>query len=61
MNPTRAGSIMFNIVKQISIKMGGDNFYIDLINNKIINNKIYLIIGLESKITGKDSIDYVFI
>ena len=59
MNPKRAGSIMFNIVEQINIKMGGANFYIDLINNKIIDNKIYLIIGLESKKAGKDSIDYV--
>ena len=58
-NPKRAGSIMFNIVEQINIKMGGVNFYIDLVNDKIIDNKIYLIIGLESKKAGKDSIDYV--
>ena len=53
----RAGSIMFNIVEQINIKMGGINFYIDTSN--LINDKVYLIIGLESKKVGKDSIDYV--
>lgn len=58
MNPKRAGSIMFNIVEQINIKMGGANFYIDLAE-KILNSKVYLIIGLDSKKAGKDSIDYV--
>lgn len=56
-DPKRAGSIMFNIVEQINIKMGGINFYIDTSN--LINDKVYLIIGLESKKAGKDSIDYV--
>ena len=56
-DPKRAGSIMFNIVEQINIKMGGINFYID--TNYLINDKVYLIIGLESKKVGKDSIDYV--
>ena len=57
-DPKRAGSIMFNIVEQINTKMGGINFYIDF--NKILDkNKIYLILGLESKKAGKDSIDYV--
>ena len=56
-DPKRAGSIMFNIVEQINIKMGGINFYIDTSN--LINDKVYLIIGLESKKVGKDSIDYV--
>ena len=57
-DPKRAGSIMFNIVEQINTKMGGINFYIDF--NKILDkNKIYLILGLESKKVGKDSIDYV--
>ena len=28
-DPRRAGSIMFNIVEQINIKMGGTNFYIN--------------------------------
>ena len=59
-DPKRAGSIMFNIVEQINIKMGGINFYIDFNDNKIIEkNKVYLIMGLESKKAGKDSIDYV--
>ena len=56
-DPKRAGSIMFNIVEQINIKMGGINFYIDM--NKYTNNKVCLIIGLESKKSGKDLIDYV--
>jgi len=56
-DPKRAGSIMFNIVEQINIKMGGINFYID--TNNLIKDKVYLIIGLESKKVGKDSIDYV--
>ena len=56
-DPKRAGSIMFNIVEQINIKMGGINFYIDTSN--LIKDKVYLIIGLESKKVGKDSIDYV--
>ena len=56
-DPKRAGSIMFNIIEQINIKMGGINFYIDTSN--LINDKVYLIIGLESKKVGKDSIDYV--
>jgi aubergine-like protein len=53
----RAGSIMFNIVEQINTKMGGINYYIE--KNKLISNKIYLVIGLESKKFGNDSIDYV--
>ena len=56
-DPKRAGSIMFNIVEQINIKMGGINFYID--TPKFTESKIYLIIGLESKKVGKDAIDYV--
>ena len=56
-DPKRAGSIMFNIVEQINIKMGGINFYID--TPKFTESRIYLIIGLESKRVGKDSIDYV--
>ena len=46
----RAGSIMFNIVEQINIKMGGTNFFIDFRGENILKkNKIYLILGLESK------------
>ena len=60
MDKKRAGSIMFNIVEQINIKMGGANFYINLIGDNIIDkSKVYLIVGLESKKVGKDSIDYV--
>ena len=59
MDPKRAGSIMFNIVEQINIKMGGANFYLDLMGDNIIDNNVYLIAGLESKKVGKDSIDYV--
>ena len=46
----RAGSIMFNIIEQINIKMGGTNFYIDFRGENILKkNKIYLILGLECK------------
>ena len=58
-DPRRAGSIMFNIVEQMNIKMGGANFYIDFSDHKIIDDKVYLIAGLESKKVGKDQIDYV--
>ena len=48
----RAGSIMFNIIEQINIKMGGTNFYIDFRGENILKkNKIYLILGLECKQT----------
>lgn len=47
-DPKRAGSIMFNIVEQINIKMGGTNFYIDFYGENIIKpGKVYLILGLE--------------
>ena len=58
-NPKVAGSIMFNIVEQINIKLGGINFYIDFNSKLIDKNKIYLVIGLEAKKAGRDSIDYV--
>jgi aubergine-like protein len=49
-NPKRAGSIMFNLVEQINIKMGGTNFFIDFRGENILKkNKIYLILGLELK------------
>jgi aubergine-like protein len=49
-DPKRAGSIMFNIVEQINIKMGGTNFFIDFRGENILKkNKIYLILGLELK------------
>ena len=56
-DPKRGGSIMFNIIEQINIKMGGVNFFID--TKRLTNHKVYLILGLESKKVGKDSIDYV--
>ena len=60
MDRKRAGSIMFNIVEQINIKMGGANFYINLVGDEIVDkSKVYLIIGLESKKVGRDTIDYV--
>ena len=44
----RAGSIMFNLVEQINIKMGGTNFLIDFKGENILRkDKIYLILGLE--------------
>ena len=47
-DPKRAGSIMFNIVEQMNIKMGGVNFYIDFYGDNIIKKgKVYLILGLE--------------
>ena len=47
-DPKRAGSIMFNIVEQMNIKMGGTNFYIDFYGDNIIKKgKVYLILGLE--------------
>ena len=58
-DPKRAGSIMFNIVEQINVKMGGVNFYIDFKEKQILDDKIYLVIGLESKNVGKDQVDYV--
>ena len=47
-DPKRAGSIMFNIVEQINIKMGGTNFFIDFYGENIIKpGKVYLVLGLE--------------
>ena len=54
-DPRRAGSIMFNIIEQINIKMGGVNFYIDFYQENILSkNKVYLILGLENKQAGKE-------
>ena len=58
-DPKKGGSIMFNIVDQINEKMGGNNYKIDFYDKNLIEDKVYLIIGLESKRVGKDSIDYV--
>ena len=54
-DPRRAGSIMFNIIEQINVKMGGVNFYIDFYQDNILaKNKIYLILGLECKQAGNE-------
>ena len=54
----RAGSIMFNIVEQINVKMGGTNFFIDFRGENILKkDKIYLILGLECK-TSKGELIY---
>lgn len=56
----RAGSILFNIVEQINIKMGGVNFYIDFGKEKVLDpTKICMVIGLESKKAPGGKIDYV--
>ena len=57
-DPRRAGSIMFNIIEQINVKMGGTNFFIDFYSeNILIEKKIYLILGLECK-QVKDEMHY---
>ena len=49
-DPKRAGSIMFNVIEQINIKMGGTNFYIDFYGENILaKGKIYLVLGLETR------------
>ena len=59
-DPRRAGSIMFNIVEQINVKMGGTNFYIDFYNENILTKgKIYLTLGLECRQTNGGEIDFV--
>ena len=59
-DPRRAGSIMFNIVEQMNVKLGGTNFYIDFYDEGILDrSKIYLIMGLEVKTVSGGNIDYV--
>jgi aubergine-like protein len=55
----RAGSIMFNIVEQINIKMGGTNFYINFYDNILSKGKIYLILGLELRQVNGGEVDFV--
>ena len=56
----RAGSIMFNIVDQINVKMGGTNFFIDFYGSNILNrNKIYLVAGLECKQISNNEMVYL--
>ena len=43
-------SIMYNLVDQINIKLGGENYYIDFKEGDIIKKgQVFLIIGLDSK------------
>ena len=59
-DPKRAGSIMFNIVEQINVKIGGINFYIDFYHDNILSKgKIYLILGLECRKASKGEISFV--
>ena len=59
-DPKRAGSIMFNIVEQINIKMGGTNFFIDFYTENILTKgKIYLILGLECRPASGGELSYV--
>jgi len=58
-DPRRAGSIMFNIVEQINIKMGGTNFYINFYDNILSKGKIYLILGLELRQVNGGEVDFV--
>ena len=54
--PKRAGSIMFNVVEQINIKMGGTNFYIDFYGENIIKKgKVYMILGLETRVISNET------
>ncbi len=59
-DPKRAGSIMFNIVEQINVKIGGINFYIDFYHDNILSKgKIYLILGLECRKASTGEICFV--
>ena len=50
----KAGNIMFNVVEQINIKMGGTNFTIDFYKENILEKgKIYMILGLEISKSGR--------
>lgn len=56
----RAGSILFNIVEQMNVKMGGTNFYIDFYRENILTRgKIYLVIGLEMRQISANELDIV--
>lgn len=58
-DPRKSGSILFNIIEQINIKLGGTNFYIDFYNNGILRkDKIYLILALESRKMPGNMINY---
>ena len=47
-------SILYNIVDQMNIKMGGSNHFINFKESKIMKeNDVFLVIGLDSKTSGK--------
>ena len=53
-NQKRANSIMFNLVDQINIKIGGENYYISFLKEGIFKKgQVFLIIGLDSKFSNK--------
>ena len=50
LDPKRGRTMMYNLVDQINVKAGGENFYIDFKNENIIQSgQVFLIIGLDSK------------
>ena len=56
--PKEFNSILFNLVDQINVKLGGMNYYIDFKKEKVIGqNDKFLVIGLDSK-KYKNSITY---
>lgn len=58
-DPKKVETIMFNVVEQINIKIGGSNFYINFFGeNILLKDKIYIILGLESRPSSKN-IDYI--
>ena len=53
-DPKKGNSIMFNLVDQINTKIGGENFYINFIDEEIIKKgQVFLIIGFDSKYSNK--------
>jgi len=56
--PKEFNSILFNLVDQINVKLGGMNYYIDFKKEKVIGqNDKFLVIGLDSK-KYKNNITY---
>ena len=54
-DPRRGNSIMFNLVDQINMKMGGENYYINFVDEQIIKTgQVFLVIGLDSKLSNKN-------
>ena len=49
-DPKRGKTMMYNLVDQINVKEGGENFHIDFKEEQIIKSgQVFLIIGLDSK------------